>query len=412
MKTMVVRKNNTAVRTTVRLTLLTGLLLGVFLAPPALAQVQENEKTTEDRLRELREQIALDEQRLNETEQAERASLETLRDLDREMAIRKELTSNYQDRLAELVDESDSLRASLDVLEQDLGVLKTQYQRRAVHAYKYGRLHDLALILSASSINQMLIRARYLNRFTDERRDKLQAIQDAATDLEDRRLKLAEARVQTQLLLSEAQKEQQRMQSLQQNRRGVIQELQTQKTTLSGELSKKREAATEFERRIRDVIATETARRRSEAKPQDEVNFQGLTGSFFGNRGNLPWPASGVVVEPYGDVVNPIHGTTTPNPGVLIATKPQAEVRSIFDGTVLSVSVIPEFGTYVAIAHGEYQSVYSNFSMVYIAEGSSVKAGAIIGRAGTDAEPKEAGIFFGLFKDGTPFDPMPWLRSR
>ncbi len=122
--------------------------------------------------------------------------------------------------------------------------------------------------------------------------------------------------------------------------------------------------------------------------------------------------ASGVVVEPYGELVNPVHGTTTPNPGMLIATKPQAEIRSVFDGSVLSVSVIPEFGTYIAISHGEYQSVSSNFSMVYVAEGTAVTAGQVIGRAGTDAEPKQAGIFFGLFKDGVPFNPMPWLRSR
>ena len=218
--------------------------------------------------------------------------------------------------------------------------------------------------------------------------------------------------MQTQLLLQEAQKEQQKMQRLQRNRQGVIRDLRTQKSTLSEELTQKRAAASEFERRIRDVIASEGARRRAEANPQDEVDFAGLTGSFFSNKGTLPWPASGVIVEPFGEVVNPVHGTSTPNPGVLIATSPQAEVRAVFDGIVLSVSVIPEFGRYVAIEHGEYQSVYSNFSMIYVSEGMRVTAGQVIGRAGTDAEPKEAGLFFGLFKDGTPFDPRAWLRAQ
>ncbi len=232
------------------------------------------------------------------------------------------------------------------------------------------------------------------------------------TALEDRRTKLVEARVQTQLLLREARNEQQNMQRLQQNRRGVIRQLQDQQTVIARELDKNREAASAFEARIRDLITAETARRRAKSTPQDEVDFAGLSGSFMSNKGQLPWPTRGVVVEPYVEVVNPVHGTKTPNPGVLIATKPQAEVRSVFAGSVLSVSVIPEFGTYIAIAHGDYQSVYSNFSMVYVSEGTAVTAGQVIGRAGTDAEPKQAGIFFALFKDGVPFNPMSWLRPR
>jgi len=241
---------------------------------------------------------------------------------------------------------------------------------------------------------------------------KLQAIQQATETLEERRTKLVEARVQTQLLLQEAQKEQQKMRRVQNNRQGVIQTLRTQKTTISEELTQKRTAASEFEKHINTVISSANARRTAEADPQAEIDYAGLTGSFRGSRGRLPWPTSGVVVEPFGDLVNPVHGTVTPNPGMLIATQPQAEVRAVFSGTVISVSVIPEFGSYVAIQHGEYQSVYSNFSMIYVTEGMNVLPGHVIGRAGTDAEPKEAGIFFGLLKDGAPFDPKPWLQAQ
>jgi septal ring factor EnvC (AmiA/AmiB activator) len=393
------------------------LLAGLLLVLPAQAQrVQQvsDRTSTEQRLRDLRDQITQAERKLSETTQAETATMETLRSMDRELAIRGELTSSYEDRLDELALASDSLRDAMAQFEVDLGEMKEQYQHHAIHAYKYGRLHDLALILSASSINQMLIRVRYLNRFADQRRTKLQAIEAAAKAMEDRRAKLVEARVQTQLLLQEAQKEQRKMQNLQQSRKGVIKELQSQKTSIQGDIAQKRKAASDLENRIRSMIAAETARRRERitSDPAEDVIFTNLTGSFTQNKGKLPWPSTGAVVEPFGDIVNPVHGTKTPNPGILIATKPQAEVRAIFDGVVLGVSVLPEFGTYVAIQHGEYQSVYSNFSMVYIAEGAQVKAGQVIGRAGTDAEPKQSGIFFALFKNGAPFDPATWLMRR
>ncbi len=394
--------------------LLPVLLAALLLAAPVHARQTDDRTSTEERLRELREQISLAETRLSETAEAEQATLQTLKDLDREIAIRAELTANYETRMAELAAESDSLRTAMADFEQELEGLKRQYRRHAVHAYKYGRLHDLALILSANSINQMLIRVRYLNRFADQRRSKLRAIEEATRALEERRAQLVEARVQNRLLLRQAEEEQAKLQRLQQSRQTVIRKLKQQRTSIEGELTQKRQAASVLEGRMRELILAETARRRERraSTPEEDVAFSALSGSFLQNRGTLPWPVGGVVVEPFGEVVNPVHGTRTPNPGLLIATTPQAEVRAIFDGQVLSVSVLPEFGTYVAIQHGEYQSDYSNFSMVYITEGMQVKAGQVIGRAGTDAEPKQAGLFFGLFKNGAAFDPEPWLRRR
>src|SRR5688572_8066267 len=89
-------------------TLCFGFLL-VLLALPAAAQTQGNRTATEQRLHELREQIRLDEQRLSLAAQAEQASLHDLRSLDRQIALRRELTDQLQQRLLELSAQSDSL---------------------------------------------------------------------------------------------------------------------------------------------------------------------------------------------------------------------------------------------------------------------------------------------------------------
>lgn len=392
-------------------TLCFGFLL-VLLALPAAAQTQGNRTATEQRLHELREQIRLDEQRLSLAAQAEQASLHDLRSLDRQIALRRELTDQLQQRLLELSAQSDSLLVSTDVLAADIDGLKEQYQRRAVHAYKHGRLHDIALILAAESINQMLIRIRYLTRFANERRDKLRGIQAAADTLAQRQQALAEAREEAELLLLQAEQEQQQLSNLQRSRQQVVQQLQTERTTIQHDLTQKRQAASEFEARLRNLITAETTRRRNTTDTRELREFRELSGSFLSNQGRLPWPARGVVVEPFGEVINPVYGTSTPNPGVFIATNPQDEVRAVFDGTILSVSVIPEFGRYILIEHGEYQTAYSNFSLIYVGEGERIKAGQTLGRAGTEDEPKGAGVFFALFQSGEAIDPVPWLGRR
>ena len=76
--------------------------MGLLLVTNTWAQTPDDRASSEQRLRELRQQIAEDEQRLSDTRQAEEASLQTLQSLDRELAIRRELTTNYQVRLDEL----------------------------------------------------------------------------------------------------------------------------------------------------------------------------------------------------------------------------------------------------------------------------------------------------------------------
>ena len=390
------------------------LLCLLLMTSAGTALAQQDRTEIERRLQALREQIRQEEARLAETAEAEQATLQTLESIERQIAIRRELIRSYRERLEELARTIDSLQQAARVLSQEIEALKAQYRRRALHAYKYGRMHELALLLSAQSINQMLIRARYLSRFARQRQAKLEAIQQATAALEARRQELLAARQETEKLLQEAEAERQRLARLERERRRVIEALRAQRVSLEQSLAQKRQAARELESRIQALLAAERERQRAReaADPSAAVAFAELTGSFEQNRGRLPWPAEGAVVEPFGEVVNPVYGTRTPNPGILIATTPQAEVRAVFDGRVIAIDAMPEYGTYILIQHGEYQTFYSNLSLVYVSIGQEVRAGQVIGRAGTDAEPKRAGVFFSLFRGGQVLNPMPWLRPR
>jgi murein hydrolase activator len=386
------------------------------LTVPVFGQQADSREVTEQRLQDLKTQIEQDQRRLSQTAEAERATLSTLQNVERQISLREELVANYRRRISELAQQGDSLQVSMRALERDLQRHKDDYRRRASHAYKFGRMHDLALIFSSESINQMLVRARYLRQFAQQRQRRLDEIERAASLLVAKRQELQETRVRSEELLREAETEQRNLASLRQDQRSVVSQLRTQRSTIERELERKRAAARQLESRIQELIAAEAARRREREAldPAAAASYVELSGSFLQNRGRLPWPSEGVITEPFGDIVNPVYGTVTPNPGILIATSASAPVRSVFDGQVLSISVIPDFGTYVVIEHGDYLSVYSNFSVLSVREGDTVRTGQVIGRAGTDREPKGAGVFFALFKKGeaNPLNPAPWLGRR
>lgn len=384
-----------------------------------VASGQENDaadrerQATRQRLAELKAQIAEDQQHLSETTQAEQASLKTLEQLDRQIALRKELVRNYGRRMQQISGEMGALRTTLSSLGNELETLKNQYRSRATHAYKHGRMHDLALIASSKSINQMLVRVRYLHRFAQQRRGRLAEIHATQKETEERNEELKDILDDNERLLDEERSEQQNLERLHQSRTRVISDLRATRSTIEQSLETKRAAARDLENRIRELIAaTDRDRLRAREDLATAEEYAALSGSFLENRGQLPWPVKGVMREPFGDTVNPVYGTKTRNPGIIIEAPSSAEVRAVFDGRIIDISVLPEYGRYVVIEHGVYKSVYSNFSDTFIAEGDPVRTGQAIGRAGTPDEPKGTALFFALFKEGSPIDPSPWLVVR
>jgi len=137
-----------------------------------------------------------------------------------------------------------------------------------------------------------------------------------------------------------------------------------------------------------------------------------LSDSFLAQKGNLDWPAEGEVAKTFGTEINPVYSTKTVNPGIWISTAPLAEVNAVFDGEVVAVYTMPEFGRVITINHGEYTSLYGNLSSLQVAEGMPVEAGQLIGISGTEKEPKGESVFFAVFKDGAEVNPEEWLASR
>lgn len=400
------------------------LLWGLLVFGPQCTRAQDQDlhaqrKTTEKRLQQLKSQIQEERDRLEKTQAAEQASQEKLKSLRREIALREELVSTYQSRLQQLEQERTALRDTLATLQRRLDELRQEYRQRVIHAYKYGRLHDLALLLASRSINQMLIRARYLRRFAAERRERRQTIRRATADIRTSREKLAAKRAETRELLAEARTERQNLRALERDRRALIDELQARRSKIEKELKRKQRQAEQLERRIQKLVAR-TEREETETSPEEQREraeiSANLSASFRENRGELPWPADGAVTVGFGNRVDPVHQTTTYHPGIRIATNPASSVRAVFDGTVSGIDFVPGYGSYVVLRHGDYLSVYSNFSSLSISEGQRIEAGQAIGQSGTEDEPLGPSLFFaiGIVNSSSSefVDPITWLSTR
>jgi septal ring factor EnvC (AmiA/AmiB activator) len=385
------------------------LLLIVVSVLPVHRAAGQQMSETERKLQELRNEIAEEERLFQAAVSQEKAQQNRLADLNRQLSLREQLVRTYNDRIGQLVYERDSLQSAMGDLNQQLADLRSEYRDRATHAYKYGRQHDAALILSASSINQMLVRVNYLRRFSQQRRDKLAGLQATTSTLTEKRTEMQRRLVETEVMLGNVDEEQGNLASTLDAVRNEIRSIQQEKAARAESISEKRTMEQELVGQIRALITASEERPRTR---NSDAALAALTASFSEAKGLMPWPAEGRVLEPFGEIVHPEFGTRTPNPGILIASGASVEVTAAFGGRVSTIDIIPDMGRFAVVEHGGFHTVYGNLSLFYVSEGDRIEVGQLIGRSGTDAEPRGETVFFAVFQDGTPVNPLTWLVRR
>ena len=99
-----------------------------------------------------------------------------------------------------------------------------------------------------------------------------------------------------------------------------------------------------------------------------------ISSNFQSNKGRLPWPVDrGSIVSKFGKVAHPVlSGITLMNNGIEISTQ-NNRVRSVFDGEISKIIVLPTGLKVVIIKHGEYLTVYSNLQTTNTKKGQKIK---------------------------------------
>ncbi len=383
-----------------------------LLGGTASARQTQDVQQTEEQLNALKAQIENDEQQLERTRTAERTTLRQLEQINRDIRLREELLSAYARRTQELDVEVDSVFRAIDATRDHVESLREDYGDRVRNAYKHGRMSTVALVLAASSVNQMLVRVNYLRRYREVRTRKRDQLEEATIELQRRRERLQEILTQTQEMRQEAESENQRLAGLRRDRTRVVSDLRNRSSEIEQELEAKRTAERNLQGRLTALREAAARSRAAQGDATSDAAFLALTGAFADNRGRLPWPADGTLIHRFGWTADPVYGTRVNNRMIFVATPAGVDIRAVFEGVVQDVDIMATYGRYVMVAHGDYWTVYGNLSTTALQPGDLVSAGDVLGQTGSTATDSGSGYYFGLFKDNDFTDPLPWLRPR
>jgi septal ring factor EnvC (AmiA/AmiB activator) len=130
-------------------------------------------------------------------------------------------------------------------------------------------------------------------------------------------------------------------------------------------------------------------------------------------RGDLPWPANGIVIRRFGaDNSSRVSGISFNRNGIELSLAEGRPVAAIHEGTVTHAGPFTAYGQLVIIEHGGGAiSLYGHLAATDVNKGDRVAAGARVGLSGRNPAGNPS-LYFELRIDGKPVDPLQWLRRQ
>jgi len=125
-------------------------------------------------------------------------------------------------------------------------------------------------------------------------------------------------------------------------------------------------------------------------------------------RGTLPFPAAGRLTGLYGQAMD----TGMTRKGIVIRTRPSAQVVAPHDGRVMFAGPFRGYGRLLIIEHGEgYHSLLAGLGHIDARLGQSVLAGEPVGLMGS-ASGNAPELYVEFRRKGQPINPLPWLAAQ
>lgn len=351
------------------------LLILLFLGGNSYAQEKESDRLKKQQ-KELEKRIDLTENLLKSTTENKVNLADNINLIERKIQYRQSLLDNLQQQMSKLETEIAELDLSIADLEIEVEKQKEQYRLMIIQAYKMRNSKaSLLFILSSESFNQANKRMEYLEQLSKYRNDQIRKLQASLKKLEEQRALLLTKKTEKDEVAKLKSNEQRAYVRDREKQKQSIVEIQGQEDQLKQELAAQRKKSQEIQNAINAAINKEILAEKNKKNTTAETKEIALSNKGFeDNKGRLPWPVkTGEITKGFGKQPHPVHvNVFTYNNGVDITTVKGSTVRSVYNGEVTSVIVIPGAGKAVIIAHGNYRTIYSNLQETYVVAGDKV----------------------------------------
>ena len=402
---------------------LAGIIAVILLAMTVggLPASSQNTKKQEAKREKLQREIAILDGQIKANATKSANALNQLALIRKKVDSRKELVAESDREISEFAATIQAKERQIAIAQARLDTLSDYYDRLVRGAYKNRNAKVWYMyIIASDNLGQAFRRYGYLRDLSKQMSIQAGKIRAAQDTLRRQTEELAVMKKQAETLRGQRVAEMSKLQSEESASQNLVNQLKKDKKKYQQDLAKKQKEVEALNREIERLVRKEMeARKKSEAKssgksstssaPSKPVDYT-LAKQFEANKGKLPWPAEGPVVDHFGQHNHPVYtNLKLPfNNGVTIALQKGTAVKAVFDGEVRQIVVMPGYNKCVLVQHGNYFSFYCKLGSVNVKSGDKVKTGQKIGTVDTIGD--ETQLHFQIWSGRTPQNPEAWLR--
>jgi septal ring factor EnvC (AmiA/AmiB activator) len=374
---------------------------------PALSQ--KNKSQLQKEKQQNLEKIKEVEKIIDETSAKKKSSLGQLNALNHQISEQEKLVKSIKGELdlldGEIADNNDIIVA----LENDLDKLKKEYASMLFAAQKANNsVTRLTFLFSAKSFDQLVMRMRYMEQYSETRVLQAEQITKVQEELSGQVKEIRVRREEKNKLFNEQVAATENLTLTKKKQNTMVRSLEKEERKLRRDLEDTKKAVARLDKLIDEIIKEELAAAARSSKTETVA----LSNSFEENKSKFTWPvASGFVSQKFGRQNHPVlKGIIINSNGVNIQTQENEKVKTIFEGEVRRIAFIQGLGSTVIIKHGDYLTVYAGLKEVFVRSGQKVTTNQDIGKVFSNAEGVSE-LRFQIFKNTTALDPQGWLRN-
>ena len=418
------------------------IIILFFAVSFIFSQVKDKIKNKQTELSRIKAEISLLESQLKIKTTKEKQSYTALENYNKQNFLLNTLINRLREEEQLKQEDIEFTLHQIEYIGKEIKILQSNYSKYVVSVYKKGKDDELAALLNSESLQQALIRYKYLQKFSEKRAKDLVEFQKNKQDLLVLKNKCEKEKEEKVILAEQKENEAKMLQKKLADRKKLLASIRHDKTELKKSINSKRSAESKIKNLIAKLIETEERKRKEEnerlAKLESEkvrnesrtktistekrdVNKDAVydinistsdLSSFSALKGKLNWPVSGGhIVRHFGEDRNAKLNTVTLNYGVDIKASSDLNIKTPADGVVSAIDWIPGYGGVIIITHKDgYRTVYSHFSEIFVKEGDKVKPGSVIAKVGESLEGFI--VHFEIWYSRNNQNPEIWLARK
>ena len=387
------------------------LIYLVMLLCVSVGAVAQNTSAQEERKARLEREIAIIDKQLAENASKSSTMLSDLSLIRKKVSNRKALVDESDKEIRRLNDNIYLTQRQINRIQARVDTLTSHYARLVRSAYKNRDARVWYMYMLASdNLGQAFRRFGYFKNLSNQMKNEAQEIRAVKEELEMERVRLGELREEAEKVKADRVKELDELKKDEARVNKVVQQLNKDKKKYQQQLASKKKEVDALNREIERIVAAAMKASSGKSGSNKTVVDTKLDEQFSKNKGKLPWPADGPVVDRFGKHYHPVYKNLQlpPNNGFDLTLAKDTKVRAVFDGVVKQVMVMPGYNQCVMVQHGNYFTLYCKLKSIAVKEGDKVKTSDILGTI--DTINGQTQLHFELWKGSKPQDPEQWLK--